>query len=334
MNDSGSEAQVRTGGHMANGITEAEWIWVDGELVPWRDATVHVLSLAVQFGSSVFEGIRCYRTPRGPAVFRLHDHLRRLYDSCRVYRMTPRFSPEQLAQACLTTIAHNRLEACYVRPMVLRGYGDAGMMPSVSPIQTYVACWPWGAYLGTDALSRGVDVCVSNWQRAAPNTYPSLVKSAGHYNNAQLIKMQAAADSYAEAIALGTDGLVSEGSGQNVFVVRDGVIVTPPVAGSILSGITRNSILAIAADLEIPVAEQAIQREALYSADELFFTGTASEVTPIRSVDRIPIGGGSAGPITLRLQRRFMQIVGGETGDDRGWLTHVAPAEAGAMATR
>ncbi len=314
---------------MAAGIVEAEWIWKDGEMVAWHDATVHLLSLAVQFGSSLFEGIRAYETPRGPAIFRLDAHIRRLFDSCRTYRMVPAHSAAALQRACCDVVARNGLKSCYIRPMVLRGYGDAGLFPSLSPIETYVAAWPWGTYLGEGALERGVDVCVSSWQRAHPNTFPVAAKAAGHYVNAQLIKMEAAANGYAEGIALGPSGLVSEGSGQNLFLVRDGTLITPVLDGTSLAGITRDAILTLAREMDIPTREQPVPRENLYAADELFFTGTAAEVTPIRSVDRVAVGGGDgAGPITLRLQRAFMDRVHGEAPDTHGWLTHVAEASA------
>lgn len=305
-------------------ITEAKWIWRDGEVVPWRDATVHILSLAVQFGSSLFEGVRCYGTPDGPAIFRWPEHLRRLYDSCRIYRIELGWEPDQLTRAAAELIERNGLGSCYIRPMVLRGYGDAGMLPVESPVQTYIACWPWGTYLGEGALEEGVDVCVSNWHRPAPNTFPSLAKAAGHYTNAQLIKMDAAANGYVEAIALGPGGLVSEGSGQNVMVVRDEVLITTRVDGTILQGITRDSVLAIARDLGIEVRETQIPREMLYTADEVFFTGTAAEITPIRSIDRIVVGEGARGPVTERIQRRFLDIVNGRAPDTHGWLTRVA----------
>jgi branched-chain amino acid aminotransferase len=304
-------------------IREAQWIWRDGEVVPWRDANVHLLSLAVQFGSSVFEGVRCYSTPDGPAIFRWPEHLRRLYDSARIYRMVPQWTAEQVTLATADLVRRNSLDSCYIRPMVLRGYGDAGMLPLESPIETYVACWPWGTYLGDGALEHGVDVCVSSWNRPAPNTFPALAKAAGHYNNAQLIKMEAAANGYAEAIALSPGGMVSEGSGQNVMLVRDGILITTPIDGTILQGITRASVLAIAHDLGIEVRETAIAREMLYTADELFFTGTAAEVTPIRSIDRLTVGGGTAGPVTRRIQQRFLAVVSGAEPDTHGWLTHV-----------
>ncbi len=314
---------------MSSRITESEWIWKDGQFVPWAEARLHILSLAVQFGSSVFEGIRCYSTEDGPAAFRLGDHIRRLFDSCRIYRMRLDYSPAEVADACLATVAKNGLNACYVRPMVTRGYGDAGMLPVHGPLETWVCAFPWGTYLGEGALDAGVDVCVSSWFRPAPNTLPSLAKGAGHYNNAQLIKMEAVANGYAEAIALGPGGLVSEGSGQNLFLVRDGVVIAPPIDGTSLAGITRDSILTIARDLELPVEIVPIPREMLYTADELFFTGTAAEVTPIRSVDHIVIGEGRAGPVTRRLQQRFLGIARGELPDIYGWLSHV---EKGAVA--
>ncbi|MCI0432093.1 MAG: branched-chain amino acid transaminase [Gemmatimonadetes bacterium] len=305
------------------GIVEAGWIWKDGEFIPWGDAKVHILSLAVQFGSSVFEGIRCYETPDGPAIFRLDDHIRRLFDSCRIYRMQPAHSPEALIDACVAVVQRNELTSCYIRPMVLRGYGAAGMLPTGSPVETYVCCFPWGTYLGKDALEQGVDVCVSTWQRPAPNTFPSFAKGAGHYNNAQLIKMEAVANGYTEAIATGPGGLVSEGSGQNLFLVHDETLIAPPLDGTSLAGITRASVITIAQDLAIPFREAPVPREMLYTADELFFTGTASEVTPIRSVDRIPVRCGGLGPVTRRLQKRFIDLVHGRATDVHGWLTAV-----------
>lgn len=305
------------------GLTGAEWIWKDGEFVAWGDANVHLLSLAVQFGSSMFEGIRCYDTAKGPAIFRLREHVRRLHDSCRIYRMPLAHSADTLVEACRETVRRNGLKDCYVRPMVLWGYGSAGMLPVDSPLETYIAAWPWGAYLGEEALTQGVDVCVSSWNRAHPNTYPVQAKAAGHYVNAQLIKMEAVANGYVEGIGISPSGLVSEGSGQNLFLVREGTILTPFLDGTSLAGITRSAVLAIAEDLGYPVREQDVPRESLYTADELFFTGTASEVTPIRSVDRIPVGSGKAGPVTMAIQKRFMETVRGEVDDKRGWLTYV-----------
>ena len=308
---------------MSTKLVESDWIWKQGTFVAWAEARVHVLSLAVQFGSSIFEGIRCYATPRGPAVFRLQDHIRRLFDSCRIYRIDPGFTQDEIVRACCDTVAHNGLEACYIRPMVLRGYGSAGMNPVGSPVETYICAFPWGTYLGEDALEAGVDVCVSSWSRAAPNTYPAAAKSAGHYNNPQLIKMEAVTNGYADAIALGPEGLVSEGSGQNLFLVRDGVLITPTLDGTSLAGITRHSVIILARELGLAVREQPVPRETLYTADELFYTGTASEVTPIRSVDRIPIGAGGMGPVTRRVQRRFLDLAQGRAEDVHGWLTPV-----------
>ncbi len=308
---------------MSTQLTESEWIWKDGEYLPWGDATVHLLSLAVQFGSSVFEGIRCYQTTRGPAVFRLDAHIRRLFDSCRVYRMLLDPSEADIRAACVETIRKNGLGDCYVRPMVLRGYGAAGLDPSASPIETYVATWPWGTYLGEGALEAGVDVCVSTWLRAHPDTFPVSAKAAGHYNSAQLIKMEAIANGYVEGIALGPGGLVSEGSGQNLFLVRDGTLHTPFIDGTSLSGITRDTVMVLAREMGVEVIEQFVPRESLYSADELFFVGTASEVTPIRSVDKIPIGEGKAGPLTLELQQRYLGVAKGEIEVEHDWLTLV-----------
>jgi len=307
-------------------FSETEWMWKDGEYVRWEDATVHLLSSAVQFGASIFEGIRCYEGPDGPAIFRLDDHVRRLYDSCRIYRMEPEHEPAVLKAACAEVVARNGLASAYVRPTVLRGYGAAGLDTRGSPIETWIPTWPWGTYLGEGALEKGVDVCVSSWHRPHPNTFPAAAKAAGHYTNATLIKLEAAANGYAEGIALGPGGLVSEGSGQNLFLVRDGVLVTPALDGTSLRGITRDAVLTLAADLDIPVREAPVPRETLYTADELFFTGTAAEVTPVRSVDRITIGGGSAGPVTRRIQERFMAIVHGEAEDEHGWLTPVPQA--------
>ncbi len=299
------------------------WVWKDGEFIRWGDATVHILSLAVQFASSVFEGIRCYETPGGPAVFRLGDHLKRLMGSSRTYRMEPAYTIDDLAQAVCATLRKNDLASAYVRPMVLRGYGAAGMHPAASPIETYIPAWTWGTYLGEDALAHGVDVSVSSWHRPAPNTIPSGAKAAGNYLGSTLMVLEAVRHGYDEAIGLGPGGLVSEGSGQNLFLVVDGEVVTPILDGTSLSGITRHSVIKIAGELGLTVREQLVPREMLYIADEMFFTGTASEVAPIRSVDGLPVGGGKRGPITQRIQGRFLQIVRGEGPDPWGWLTHV-----------
>jgi len=304
------------------------WIWKDGEFIRWEEATLHVMAHVVQYGSSVFEGIRCYSTPDGPAIFRLDDHLSRFFDSCRIYRMDPACTQEEMSAACSELVHRNELEECYIRPISLRGYGAAGLNPAASPVGTYVLCWPWGAYLGAEALEQGVDACVSTWNRPAPNTYPALAKAGGHYLNSQLMKMEAAANGYAEAIALSPDGLVSEGSGQNLFVVKNGIISTPSSDGTILLGITRDSIIALAKEAGMDVREEAVPRERLYTADELFFTGTAAEVTPIRSVDRIPVGGGVPGPLTLALQRRFLGVARGTEPDPKGWRTYCSGAPA------
>ena len=304
-------------------LQESEWIWKDDEMIPWADAHLHLLSTAVQFGTSVFEGIRTYETPKGPAIFRLGAHIRRLQDSAKIYRMLPEHTAEQLADACKAVVRKHELTSCYIRPMVLRGYGAPGINPFGSPIETYIVAWPWGAYLGEDALKNGVDVCVSSWLRAHPNTYPQRAKAGGHYLSAQLMKMEAIANGYVDAIALAPTGLVSEGSGMNLFLVRDGVIITPFLDGTSLEGITRDSIILMAHDLGYDVREQNIPRESLYTADELFFTGTAAEVTPVRSVDRITIGSGTAGPISLALQKHFWETVRGENDDPHGFLTYL-----------
>jgi len=313
-------------------IQQAEWIWRDGEFIPWHEAKVHILSAAVAFGSSVFEGIRFYATPDGPAVFRLDDHLRRLQDSCRVYRIPLDYSVQELIEATTATVAKNGLDSGYIRPCVLRGYGTVGMNALGGPVETYIPCYPWGAYLGEEALKNGMDVCVSSWQRPEPNTVPTMAKSAGHYNNSQLVKMEAVLDGYAEAIVLGPGGLVSEGSGENVFVVYRGTLITPAVDGTWLFGITRDSMLTLARDMDIPVKEQAVPREMLYSADEVFLCGTAAEVTPVKSVDKIPVAQGRVGPITRRLQSRFMDVVHGRAPDTHGWLTRVPQPAAAARA--
>jgi branched-chain amino acid aminotransferase len=303
------------------------WIWRDGEFIPWKDARIHVMSHVVHYGSSVFEGIRCYSTPDGPAVLRLPDHLKRFTDSARIYRMDLRYSQEELEEVSVELIRRNGFDECYLRPLAIRGYGAAGLNPSTSPIEVYLICWPWGAYLGADALKQGVDVCVSSWQRPSPNTFPTLAKAGGHYLNAQLMKMEAIANGYAEAIALNKEGKVSEGSGQNIFLVRKSVLYTPPLDGAMLPGITRDCIITLARDLGIPVVLEDVPREALYIADELFFTGTAAEVSPIRSVDRIPVGAGEPGPVARQLQKELLGLAKGERPDPYGWLTPVPRAK-------
>ncbi len=308
---------------MAGRLEGSPWIWKDNDFIRWEDATVHVMSLAVQFAASVFEGIRCYDTPNGPAVFRVHDHLKRLMSSSRTYRMQPDYTIDELVEAIRATVRRNELDACYIRPTVLRGFGSSSMHPEHSPIETYIPVWPWGAYLGEEALAQGVDVCVSSWNRPAPNTIPSGAKSAGNYLVSALMVMEASSHGYAEAIGLGPGGLVSEGSGQNLFMVVDGEVVTPILDGTSLSGITRHTVLKIAAELDITVREQLVPREMLYAAEELFFTGTASEVTPIRSVDGLEVGEGRRGPVTRRIQRRFLELAGGEGPDPWGWVTYL-----------
>ncbi len=301
-----------------------EKIWYNGRLIAWDDAKIHVLSHVVSYGSSVFEGIRCYETEQGPAIFRARDHARRLLDSAKIYRMDLPYSIDELTSAMAETIRENRLRDCYIRPIVLRGYGDVGVLPGNNPIETYIACYPWGRYLGEEALAEGVDVCVSSWNRIAPNTLPALAKAGANYMNSQLIRMEAAINGYAEGIALDEAGYVSEGSGENIFVVRDGTILTPPLGASVLPGITRDTIIKIADQLGIRLTETIIPREMLYIADEVFFTGTAAEVSPIRSIDRIVVGEGRRGPITERIQRRYFEIVMGKTRDEFEWLTPVA----------
>jgi branched-chain amino acid aminotransferase len=308
----------------AAGLQAVDWIWRDGEFVRWEDAKLHILSTAVQFGTSVFEGMRAYGTAKGPAIFRLDAHVRRLFDSARIYRMVPDYTPENVAAVSREVVVKNGLEDCYIRPMILRGYGAPGLNPFNSPIETYVVAWPWGTYLGEGALGAGVDVCVTSWQRAHPNTFPARAKAGGQYVNAQLMKMEAVTNGYADAIALGPGGLVSEGTGMNLFLVREGAIVTPVLDGTSLVGITRGAVIQMAADLGYEVLAEPVPREALYTADEMFFTGTAAEVTPVRSVDRIPVGDGKTGPITLALQKRFMETVRAENDDPHGWLTFVS----------
>jgi len=308
-------------------MTPTEKIWHNGRFIAWDEARIHVLSHVVSYGSSVFEGVRCYETLSGPAIFRLKEHTRRLFDSAKVYRIDVPFTHEELAHAQIELVRVNQLRSCYIRPIILRGYGNMGVLPFGNPTEVYMACWEWGKYLGDEALAQGVDVCVSSWTRIAPNTLPALAKAAGNYMNSQLIRMQAHLDGYAEAIALDDSGRVSEGSGENIFVVRDGKLHTPPLGSSVLPGITRDSIATLAHDLDIPVVETPIPREMLYIADEIFFTGTAAEVTPIRSVDKIQVGSGRRGPITERIQKAFFDVVSGRSEDRHGWLTPVPAPE-------
>lgn len=305
-------------------IRESQYIWFNGEMVPWEKATVHVMTHALHYGSSVFEGIRSYATPHGAAVFRLREHIRRLFDSCRIYRMEPPFTPDQIFDACRAVVRENGLTNAYIRPLIWRGYGEMGLNPLRSPVEVMVAAMEWGAYLGAEGLENGVDVHVSSWQRVAPNTLPAMAKAGGNYLSSQLIVMEAARNGYAEGIALDVHGWLSEGSGENLFLIRDGIIYTPPVTAALLPGITRDAVITLARQLGYEVREQNLPREMLYLADELFFTGTAAEVTPIRSVDKLTIGAGKRGPITTAIQKAFFGLFSGETEDRWGWLTLVA----------
>jgi len=305
-------------------IRESKYIWFNGEMVPWEKATVHVMTHALHYGSSVFEGIRAYETPQGAAIFRLREHIRRLFDSCRIYRMDPPFTPDQVFEACRAVVRENGLQNAYIRPLVWRGYGEMGLNPLRSPVEVMVAAMEWGAYLGAEGLEHGVDVHVSSWQRFAPNTLPAMAKAGGNYLSSQLIVMEAARNGYAEGIALDVHGWLSEGSGENLFLIRDGIIYTPPVTAALLPGITRDAVITLAQQLGYEVREQNLPREMLYLADELFFTGTAAEVTPIRSVDKLPVGSGKRGPITTAIQKAFFGLFSGETEDRWGWLTPAA----------
>jgi branched-chain amino acid aminotransferase len=305
-------------------LKPTEKIWHNGRFIAWDEARIHVLSHVVSYGSSVFEGIRCYSTPSGPAVFRLTEHVRRMIDSAKIYRMDNlAFTAGELAEAMKELVRVNKLEACYIRPIVMRGYGEMGVYPLHNPIDVYLACWEWGKYLGEAALAEGVDVCISSWRRIAPDTLPALAKAGANYMNSQLMKMEAVINGYAEAIALDINGYVAEGSGENVFVVKDGGIVTPPSGASILPGITRHSVIVLAKELGHEVRKQIIPREGLYIAEEVFLTGSAAEITPVRSVDRIPVGDGTPGPITLAVRKAFLDIVTGAAEDRYGWLDYV-----------
>jgi branched-chain amino acid aminotransferase len=302
-------------------------IWMNGSLVDWPDAKIHIASHVVHYGSAVFEGARCYDTPRGSACFQLDAHMRRLYDSARIYRMEPTIDQAALTAAVLDTIRANNYKACYIRPIIYRGYHTLGVNPFPCPVDAAVLLWEWGAYLGDDALERGVDVHISSWSRAAPNTFPTLAKTSANYANSQLIKMAAMVEGYAEGIALDSFGYISEGSGQNLFIVRDEVLYTPPLSSAVLPGITRNSVVRIARDLGFEVREEVLPRETLYIADEAFFVGTAVEITPIRSVDKITIGAGRRGPVTEAINSAFFDAINGVTPDRYGWLTYVYPGE-------
>jgi branched-chain amino acid aminotransferase len=309
-------------------MVKSDKIWMNGQFVAWDDAKVHVLSHVLHYGSSVFEGIRCYATKQGPAIFRLGEHIERLMNSAKIYRMKLPFSAEQVERACIETVSVNRLAECYIRPLVYRGYSHVGVNPFGTPIEVMVAAYPWGKYLGDDALTKGVAVKIGTWARMAPNTLPAMAKAGGNYLNSQLLKLEAVEDGYAEAIALDVNGYVSEGSGENLFVVLKGELVTPPMHNSILAGITRASVLQLARELGYTVREMVMPRELLYIADEVFFTGTAVEVTPITSVDRVTVGSGEVGPVTKAIQQAFFGIVRGDLPDRHGWLTQVARSAA------
>ncbi len=314
----------------------AKKLWMNGRMIPWEQATVHVMAHALHYGSSVFEGIRSYPTPDGSKIFRLTDHMRRFVNSAAIYRMPLGYELHELVAVCKQVVADNDLvNGAYIRPLALRGYGALGLAPQPEhPVDVVVGAWEWGAYLGETALEQGVDVCVSSWQRVAPNTVPALAKAGGNYLSSQLISTEAKRLGFAEGIALSTDGTVSEGAGENVFLVLDGKLLTPPSTASILTGITRDTIMKLAGRLGLPVTEQAIPREMLYLADEVFFTGTAAEITPVRSVDRIPVGNGSRGPVTRQLQEAFFGLFRGETQDIDGWLEGLdAPPAVAATAS-
>ena len=304
-------------------LPKCDKIWFNGELVDWDDAKIHVLSHVVHYGSSVFEGIRCYKTAKGSTVFRLDEHVSRLFDSAKIYRMEIPFSHEEISTAILETIRSNKLEACYIRPVVFRGYETLGVDPLDCPVDVVIAVWEWGEYLGEAALKNGVSVCTSSWNRPAPNTMPFLAKAGGNYLNSQLVRMEANINGYDEGIVLGTDGLVSEGSGENIFAIKNGSIVTPESHYGILPGITRHTAITLIRDLGMHVEQRGIPREFLYVADEVFFTGTAAEITPIRAIDQVQIGSGERGLITGQIQEAFFKVIRAEVDDRHGWLTFV-----------
>ncbi|HEX8695134.1 MAG TPA: branched-chain amino acid transaminase [Longimicrobium sp.] len=317
---------------MATSSGPTRLIWRDGRLVDWKDATIHVMSHVAHYGSSVFEGIRCYETSAGPAIFRLRDHIRRLADSARIYRIPMRWSVEELCEAAVETVAANEVPHCYLRPVVMRTGEQMGILANDEHVETFVIAYIWGTYLGEGALENGVDAVVSTWRRAAPDTYPTLAKAGGGYLNSQLAKIEARQRRADEAIMLDSFGHVSEGTGQNLFVVRDDMLWTSPISAGILAGVTRNSVTRIARDLGYTVREESLPRELLYIADEVFFTGTAAEITPVRTVDGVPVGEGRPGPVTREIQDRFLGIARGQIPDPYGWLTPVParePAGAG-----
>lgn len=302
---------------------QADWMWMNGQLIPWHQANVHVFTHALHYGSSVFEGIRAYATPQGPAIFRGPDHYRRLHDSSKIMRMPLDHSVETLIAATKSAIRANELDSCYIRPLVFRGYETLGVDGRSCPVEVIIGTVPWGSYLGTESVEVGVEVIVSSWRRMSPGAFTPLAKIGGQYVNSQHIVMEAKDLGYMEGISLDRNGMVSEGSGENLFLVRDGVIFTPPASSSVLGGITRDCAVKIAAEMGYEVQFSTLTREMLYIADELFFTGTAAEIIPVRSVDRIPVGTGSRGPITEAIQKRFFAITSGEHEDEYGWLDHV-----------
>ena len=302
---------------------KADKIWVDGEMVDWDKAQIHILSHVVHYGTSAFEGLRCYKTSRGSVVMRLEEHIKRLYDSCKIYRMEIPYEQKVLEEAVLETLRVNKLEEAYIRPFVFRGFGALGVNPLNCPMHVAVAAWEWGKYLGPEALENGVNVCVSSWNRAAPNTFPTLAKVGANYMNSQLIKMEALRDGYDEGIALDTSGFISEGSGENIFVVVNGSIYTPPSSSSILPGITRHCMFQLARDMGIVIKQHQLPREILYTADEVFMTGTAAEITPVTKVDNITVGTGKRGPVAKALQEKYFGVINGELEDKHGWLTQL-----------
>jgi len=307
-------------------VKPSDKIWHNGKLIPWDDAKIHIMAHVINYGSSVFEGVRCYNLPSGPAIFRAHEHIQRLLDSAKIYRIETSFDRDTLVNAMVELTRVNGIYPCYLRPLILRGYGEIGVNPFNSPTEVYIANYAWGKYLGSGSVEDGVDVCVSSWTRNAPNTMPAMAKAGANYMNSQLIKMEAIINGYVEGIALDVNGYVSEGSGENLFLVRNGALLTAPLGNSVLPGITRDSVIRIARDLGIPVLEQMIPREMLYISDEVFFTGTAAEITPIRSVDKIQVGIGKMGPVTRAIHKELFGILEGRVEDRYGWLTPVPVA--------
>ena len=302
---------------------ESGKIWFNGKFVDWKDANLHVLSHVVHYGTSVFEGIRCYNTKNGPAVFRLREHVQRLINSGKIYRMIIPYTVDDICQAILDTIRINGLKQCYIRPIAFRGYGELGVYPMNCPVETVIAAWAWGKYLGEEAIEEGVTIGTSSWRRMAPSTMPNMAKAGSNYMNSQLAKMESIVNGYDEAIMLDYHGMVSEGSGENIFVVLDGIIYTPPISSSLLSGLTRGAVITLAREMGLEIREEQIPREMLYIADEVFLTGTAAEVTPVSSIDKIVIGKGIRGDITKKIQEAFFSVVDGEKEDKHGWLTFI-----------